>query len=255
MFHAMLNGLVDCEGIEFEAEFADIEQLNLATINHQPNVSKISCAIIDQIRNHYNILLSGAALGFGNGPLIIAREPLSKNELKEKTVAVPGFHTTAYALMCRLFPEIDNYKSYIFHQVLPSVLSGECQVGVLIHEERFSFEKHGAKLVADLGYEWEQKTKLPLPLGAIAVSKLVPTETQFKINRILERSIQYAFAHPMESRQFVREHCRDLSEQVIDNHIKMFVNEYSVNIGADGRCAIKTLNNINPDSAIFIDEQ
>ena len=254
MFHAMLNGLVDSEGLKFDVEFADIEQLNLNAINQTQSVTKISCAIINEIRDRYKILLSGAALGFGNGPLIISKDNISKNNLGGKTIAVPGFHTTAYALMRKLFPEVDNYKPYIFYQVMPAVLNGECNAGVLIHEERFSFQNYGAKLITDLGLEWEQKTNLPLPLGAIAVSQSIHPDLQMKINRTLERSIQYAFAHPKESRQFVREHCRDLSEQVIDNHIKMFVNEYSINIGTDGRLAIKTLNNLNPNTAIFIDE-
>ena len=254
MFHAMLHGLVDCEGEVFEAEFADIEQLNTQVITQQPSVSKISCAIISQIAERYAVLRSGAALGFGNGPLVVAAEPMDKSELEGKRVAVPGAHTTAYALMRRLFPEVSEYEYCIFHQVLPRVLSGECQAGVLIHEERFSFEKQGAVLVADLGREWESRFKLPLPLGAIVVSRELPVELQMKIDRILERSIQYAFAHPMASRDFVCAHCRDLTPEVIDNHIKMFVNEYSLNIGADGRSAIRTLNNIDSTTSIFIDE-
>lgn len=240
MFHAMLHGLVDTEGLTFEVEYHDIEELNAGVINRSPDISKISCAVLPAISDEYRLLDSGAALGRGNGPLLVRRVG---EDFPLKRIAVPGEHTTANALIGKLFPAIEEREPRLFSEIAASVEGGEFDGGVLIHEGRFVYQRRNLELVADLGVEWERQTALPLPLGGIVIRKeLEPYRTQ--VERILRRSIEYAFANPMASRQFVKAHAQELEDSVIDQHIALFVNDFSLSLGEEGRRAITTLTGV-----------
>ena len=240
MFHAMLHGLVDTEGLTFEVEYHDIEELNAGVINRSPDISKISCAVLPAISDEYRLLDSGAALGRGNGPLLVRRV---EEDFPLKRIAVPGEHTTANALIGKLFPAIEEREPRLFSEIAASVEGGEFDGGVLIHEGRFVYQRRNLELVADLGVEWERQTALPLPLGGIVIRKeLEPYRTQ--VERILRRSIEYAFANPMASRQFVKAHAQELEDSVIDQHIALFVNDFSLSLGEEGRRAITTLTGV-----------
>ena len=156
-------------------------------------------------------------------------------------VAIPGEHTTANRLLATLYPGVTDKRVYLFSDVADAVMSDECDAGVLIHEGRFTYREKGLRLVADLGEEWEKKTGLPLPLGAIAVSRRLDRQTQRKIDRVLRRSVEFAFAEPSASAEFVRGYAQELSEEVTHRHIELFVNEYSVDLGAEGRKAVCAL--------------
>ena len=240
MFHAMLHGLVDTEGLTFEVEYHDIEELNAGVINRSSDISKISCAVLPAISDEYRLLDSGAALGRGNGPLLVRRVG---EDFPLKRIAVPGEHTTANALIGKLFPAIEEREPRLFSEIAASVEGGEFDGGVLIHEGRFVYQRRNLELVADLGVEWERQTALPLPLGGIVIRKeLEPYRTQ--VERILRRSIEYAFANPMASRQFVKAHAQELEDSVIDQHIALFVNDFSLSLGEEGRRAITTLTGV-----------
>ena len=244
MFHAMLFGLVDTEGLEFDVSFYDIEELNNHLLDGKVQISKSSYAVLPAICEHYALLDSGSALGRGNGPLVVAARDgvnLSDESLR---VAVPGEHTTANMLMSRLFPAITDKTPRLFSTIAESVEKGEFDAGVLIHEGRFTYQERGLKLVADLGEEWERTTSLPLPLGAIVASRELPDEVRQKVERVLRKSVEYAFANPLASLEFVLDHAREMDPDVVRSHIELFVNQYSVSLGAEGLAAVKWLTGL-----------
>lgn len=238
MFDAMINGRIDTEGLAFDVEYHDIEELNRGVLSSLPDVSKISCAVLPAIAANYRLLSSGAALGRGNGPLLVRR----KGECGDiRRIAVPGQYTTANALIGRLFPNIVERVPMLFSQIAAAVERGEFDAGVLIHEGRFVFHRRNLELVADLGVEWEQQTALPLPLGGIVMRRELPEPLFECVERVLRRSIEFAFANPMLSRDYVKQHAQELEDEVIDKHISLFVNNYSINLGKDGALAIEKL--------------
>lgn len=238
MFDAIVNGRIDCDGMAFDVEYHDIEELNRGAAASRADISKISCAVLPSIAGRYELLDSGAALGRGNGPLLVRRRG---DTAPLRRIAVPGVHTTANALMTRLFPEIVDKEPLLFSEIAAAVERGEFDGGVLIHEGRFVYRQHALELVADLGRLWEQATGLPLPLGGIVMRRSLPEALRRRFERLLRRSIDYAFARPEASRIFIKAHAQELDDRVIDAHIALFVNGYSRSLGDGGRRAIRCL--------------
>ncbi len=238
MFDALINGRIECEGLHFEVEYHDIEELNEGALSGSADISKISCAILPRIARHYSLMSSGSALGRGNGPLLVRRKgctsPLTR-------VAVPGLNTTAAALMARLYPEVGELHPVLFSDIAEAVERGDFDAGVLIHEGRFVYKERNLELIADLGELWEERLHLPLPLGGIVIRRDLGEQLQAQVEGLLRRSIEYAFAHPAASRPFVRSHAQELNDEVIDSHIALFVNNYSLDLGHEGRTAIECL--------------
>lgn len=242
MFDAMINGRIDTEGLKFYVTFADIENLNKALLSGpSPDISKASYAVYPHLQDKYIVLNSGSALGKGNGPLLVAADPDTDITDYSMRVAIPGVNTTANLLLERLYPHLTLKRPYIFSEIMHAVGSGACDAGVLIHEGRFVYHHHGLYLLSDLGLEWERRTGLPLPLGAIVVSRSLPEETRRTVERVLRRSIEYAFANPDASAAFVKSHVQEMDDDVIKSHIALFVNDHSLNIGDTGRKAVQTL--------------
>lgn len=241
MFDAMLNGRIDTDGLQFEVDYLDIEQLNSAALEHRYDVTKCSTAILPAIIQNYRLLDSGSALGRGNGPLLVRRRGF---EGALRNIVVPGLHTTANLLTHRLFEEIENRTPMLFSEISDAVARGEYDAGVLIHEGRFVYERYDLELVADLGIEWERRTALPLPLGSIVASRGVEENVVERIERVLRRSIEYAFANPMASRDYVKNHAQELEDRVIDSHIGLFVNNFSLSLGEEGRRAVAALTGL-----------
>ncbi len=238
MFDAIINRRIDLDGFDIEVTYLDIEQLNAAAMEHKYDITKCSTAILGAVADSYELLDSGSALGRGNGPLLVRR----KGETAPlRRIAVPGEHTTANRLVMRLFPEIEERIPMLFSEIAEAVERGVYDGGVLIHEGRFVYHKRNLELVADLGLEWEARMGLPLPLGSIIVSKALGEETRGRFERLLRHSIEYAFANPMVSREFIKQHAQELDDQVIDSHIALFVNEYSLTLGEEGRRAVEAL--------------
>ncbi len=240
MFDAIVNRRIDTAPFDISVEYLDIEQLNARVLEGGAQISKISYAVYPSIAERYRILDSGSALGRGNGPLLVSKSEvdLSNPYLR---VVVPGMHTTANALMSRLYPHIEHKSPMLFSEIAEAVADGRFDAGVLIHEGRFTYKERGLRLVADLGVEWESRTGLPLPLGAIVASRDLPSEVVVRFEELLRQSIAYAFAHPEESRAYVKEHAQEMADDVIDSHIALFVNDYSLSLGEEGRCAVAEL--------------
>ena len=242
MFDAMVNGRIDTEGLEFEVEYLDIEQLNGAALEQRYDITKCSTAILSAIYDHYALLDSGSALGRGNGPLLVRRKGY---EGAVRSIVVPGLHTTANLLTHRLFPEIETRTPMLFSDIADVVAVGEYDAGVLIHEGRFVYERYNLELVADLGLEWERRTSLPLPLGSIVARRTLDAEVIATVERVLRRSIEYAFGNRMASRDYVKQHAQELDDRVIDSHISLFVNDYSLSLGDEGRRAVALLTGLS----------
>ena len=241
MFDAIVNGRIDCEGLSFEVEYHDIEELNRGVEACEPDISKISCAVLPAIKQHYRLLDSGAALGRGNGPLLVRRKG-DKGAIKH--LLVPGEHTTANALVGRLFPQIEYREPMLFSKIAEAVERGDADGGVLIHEGRFVYERRNLELVADLGVEWERQTDLPLPLGGIVIKRELGDDMRSRVERVLRRSIEYAFDNPLLSRDYIKAHAQEMEDDVIEKHIALFVNDFSLSLGEQGRRAITLLTGL-----------
>jgi len=239
-FHAMVHHVVDTEGMRFEAYMEDIEQLNHRAKHSDPPLCKVSYQLLPQIAHRYRILPCGSALGFGNGPLLVSREPLG-TITPQTRIAIPGVDTTANFLLKFAYPQAVHIQPLLFSQIADAILQNRFDAGVLIHEGRFVYAQQGLHLIADLGACWESRTDLPIPLGGIAVSRKLPDSEQQKMARILHRSIAHALAHPSESQEYVYSHARELEPSVIRNHIELFVNDHTLNLGERGQTAVIAL--------------
>ena len=241
MFWAMLHGQVDTFGLAFDVAFKDIEQLNLAATESAFDVVKISYALYPQISDNYRILTAGSALGFGNGPLLIGKRKIYPDELPHLRIAIPGVCTTANMLLTIAYPSARNKKEYLFSDIEQAVLDGEADAGLLIHETRFTYEQKGLRKIADMGEYWESATGLPLPLGAIAVRRDLPSEVTAKLNTALAAAVRYAFRYPEYPMEFVRSRAQATDAEVCRRHIGLYVNDFSVDLGEKGKLAVDTL--------------
>lgn len=241
-FDAIVNRRIDLRGLEFEVEYADIEELNLGVLNDNPDISKISTALLPRIYDRYALLDSGSALGRGNGQLLVRRKG---DTSPIRSVAIPGEYTTANAMLMHFFPEFTERRPMLFSSIAEAVESGDVDAGVLIHEGRFVYERRNLELVADLGALWEAQTSLPLPLGAIVIRRDLGEQMQREVESLLAESIRFAFANPALSRTYIKTHAQELEDDVIDRHIDLFVNEYSVSLGEEGRRATARLTGVD----------
>jgi 1,4-dihydroxy-6-naphthoate synthase len=241
IFDAMVHQKVDTEGLEFDVVLGDVEELNTKALNNELDVTKISYHAFSKIAHNYLLLDSGSALGFKNGPLLISKHKIYSDELKDIKIAIPGLNTTANLLFSIAFPESKNKKEYLFSDIEEAVLSNEVDAGLIIHENRFTYEKKGLKKIIDLGEYWEEKTGLPIPLGGIAVNRKLDKEIQLKINRVLKRSVEFAFENPKSAYPYIKQYAQEMDEDVMYKHIDLYVNEFSRELGVDGRKAIEIL--------------
>ena len=219
----------------------DIETLNSLALDHRLDLTKISFHALGHLRDHYVLLRTGGALGRGCGPLVVAREPLSPDRLKGRKIALPGRLTTA-ALLLRLFdPSLEKLVYLPFDEIMPACARGEVDAGVIIHESRFTFGKYGLSQVIDLGAWWEEETGHPIPLGGILARRDLGGAMHERLDRSIRSSIEYAHAHPAEVRPYIRRHAQEMDESVMQRHIDLYVNEYSLQYGEDGEAAIRDL--------------
>ena len=237
-FDAIINHRIETNIAEFDVEYHDIEVLNGGVLSGQPDISKISYSVYPKIADRYALLDSGSALGRGNGQLLVRRHG---DNSPLRRIASPGLNTTANALLMRYFPETEEVVPMLFSEIAEAVERGEVDGGVLIHEGRFVYERRNLELVADLGQLWERETGLPLPLGAIVIKRSLGKALRQQFERLLAQSVQYAFDNPTLSRTFVKEHAQELEDEVIDKHIGLFVNDYTLTLGDEGRAAVERL--------------
>ncbi len=236
-FDAIINHRLD-HNFDLEVEYKDIEELNLGVLAGVPDISKISYSVYPKIADRYLLLDSGSALGRGNGQLLVRR----KGERRAiKTVASPGLHTTANALLMRYFPQVESIVPMLFSEIAQAVEQGVTDAGVLIHEGRFVYQRRNLEFVADLGKLWEAQTSLPLPLGAIVIKREVAEQVRADFEALLANSVRFAFDNPTLSREFIKQHAQELEDEIINQHIALFVNNYTVSLGEEGRKAVEKL--------------
>lgn len=247
IFDAMVNKKIDTENLDIDYVIADIENLNNKALNGVLDMTKLSFQTYFKVKNQYTLLNSGSALGRNCGPVLISKKKYSANELNNLKVAIPGINTTANLLLTIAFPDIHNKLIKLFSDIEDAIISEEADAGVIIHENRFTYQNKGLIKIIDLGEYWEKITGYPLPLGCIAVKKDINVGTQNFVSvlntmeRVMRRSIEFALQNPESSLDFVRTHSQTLSDDVINKHIKLYVNDFTVYLGAEGRNAIDRL--------------
>lgn len=241
IFDAMVHGRIDTEGLEFDYKMADVEELNNRAFKAELDITKMSCFAYAFAAAHYLILDSGSALGHRNGPLLISKRRIAGSELASSRIAIPGKYTTANLLFSIAWPEATNKTEYVFSEIEDALLRDEVDAGLIIHETRFTFQKKGLRKISDLGEYWEHLTGLPIPLGLIAVNRRLPRDIALKINRIIRRSLEYAYHDSLASFDFVAANAREMDSTVMNNHIKLYVNKFTVNLGKEGKKAIDNL--------------
>ena len=241
IFDAMIHKKVDTEGLDFDVLLADVEELNRNAFTGNIDITKLSYHAYAYIAHNYKLLTSGSALGYKNGPLLISKRKIYRDEVADLKIAIPGKYTTANLLFSIVFPKVKEKKEYLFSDIEEAILNGEVDAGVIIHENRFTFEKKGLKKIIDLGEDWEEKTNNPIPLGGIVIQRKFEIEIQQKVNRVLKRSVEYAMANPASSYRFVKNYAQEMNDEVIQKHIGLYVNNFTVDLGETGKNAVKTL--------------
>ena len=238
MFDALVNEKIDTNGFSFDVKLSDIEKLNQQAIKGELDITKISFGVYLRIKDTYELLTAGSALGIGVGPLLISKKEFSNPQKEIKTVAIPGKNTTAYFLFKMFYPELNDIREIIFSDIERAVLEGEVDAGVIIHENRFTYQLKGLKKVSDLGELWENKTGQPIPLGGIAIKRNLDDAIKRNVNALIRKSVEFAFANPEESSEYVAKHAQEMSEEVRKKHIQLYVNNFSIDIGEIGKNAI-----------------
>jgi 1,4-dihydroxy-6-naphthoate synthase len=241
MFGPLVKGLTDYKASGLELIMKDIELLNSMAGDHLTTISKISFASYPFIAGEYQILNTGSAVGYKNGPLLVSRRKIYPDEVKELHIAIPGELTTANLLLEILFPGVKQKTTYLFSDIETVVMDNGCDAGLIIHENRFTYRKKGLLKIADLGELWEKEFDSPVPLGGIVIKRSVPYEQKKTFERALGKSIELALRDSKPIWSFIKENARELDDEVIRAHIDLYVNEFSLDLGAKGRQAIRVL--------------
>jgi 1,4-dihydroxy-6-naphthoate synthase len=253
IFDALIHHKIDTEGLEFEVFYDDVETLNQKAFRGELDITKLSYHAFAYVTDKYVLLDSGSALGFGVGPLLISDlgisiSDLEKNQIddpksgiRNPLIGIPGKYTTANFLLGLAFPEATNKQELVFSEIEDALLDSRIDVGLIIHENRFTYQDKGLKKIIDLGDYWEKRTGCAIPLGGIVANRNLPLDVQHKINRILRKSVEFAFANPKSGLAFIKQHAQEMSEEVMYKHIELYVNQYSVELGEEGRKAINLM--------------
>lgn len=241
IFDAMIHGKIDTEDLDFQVRLGDVEELNQMAFDGQLDITKLSYHAYAYLAEQYVLLDAGSALGNNCGPLLIARQAMTEAEITQARVAIPGKYTTANFLLSLAYPDLSDKTPVLFSEIEGAVLRGDYDAGLIIHENRFTYQEKGLVKLIDLGEYWESTTGHPIPLGGIVVNRQLPIAIQHKVNRIMERSVRYAFDHPQDSVSFVKEHAQEMDDTVIRQHINLYVNGFTENLGDKGKAAVQYL--------------
>lgn len=255
IFDALIHHKIDTKGFEFEVHYEDVEKLNQKAFAGELDITKLSYYAFAFAVERYALLDSGSALGFGVGPLLITKKEDLANklesylvsgenipqELQQLRIGIPGKYTTANFLLGLAFPALQNKEEILFSEIENSLLEDKIDVGLIIHENRFTYQDKGLHKVVDLGDYWEKTTDYPIPLGGIVIKRSLPEEVQLQVNQLIQESVQYAFANPKSGLEYIRSHAQEMDESVMYKHIELYVNQYSENLGPTGKNAVKHL--------------
>ena len=251
IFDALVNHTIDTEGLEFEVVLEDVQTLNNRAIEDKLDISKISYAVLPLVVQRYWVLNSGGALGKGVGPLLIAKESMGNavSDIQQKTIAIPGENTTAHMLFSLAYPQAMHKMFMVFSSIEEAVLNDRVDAGVIIHENRFTYQQKGLKKIMDLGTYWETQTQSPIPLGGIVIKRSIDKEVALSVDRVIKRSLEYAFGHYPFISDYVKQHSQEMDTTVMKQHIDLYVNNFSLALGDEGRNAVNTLLKVyNPVS-------
>ena len=243
IFEALANNRLSDVSYSFDYALADIQELNRLALDAQVDMVKISYALYPMISENYQLLTAGSALGRGVGPLVVSKRKIYPDEVEHAKVAIPGETTTANMLFTLAFPKAKNKHVYLFSDIEEAVLQNEADVGVLIHEGRFTFEQKGLKKIIDLGDFWERTSSHPIPLGGIAVRRSLPEKVKQELNNLTRQSVEFAFANTQVVMPFIKKYAQEMDEQVMQKHISLYVNGFTIDLGEKGKQAVADLLN------------
>lgn len=238
IFDALVNEKIDVQGFKFDVMMEDVETLNRWAMQEKLDITKISYGVLPRILPAYRVLDAGGALGKGVGPLLVAKQPIDLEDVSQLRVALPGANTTAHMLFTLAFPDAQQKQFLVFHDIQDAVLRGDVDCGVIIHENRFTYAEKGLHKLLDLGEFWEHNTKSPIPLGGIVMNRRFDPAIMAKIDALIRESVAYSWKQYPVLSPFVREHAQEMSEDVMRQHINLYVNEYSSSLGQEGRSAV-----------------
>ncbi|QDW27468.1 menaquinone biosynthesis family protein [Pedobacter sp. KBS0701] len=258
IFDALIHHKIDTEGLEFEVSYDDVETLNQKALKGELDITKLSFHAFAYVANQYALLDAGSALGFGVGPLLISNKDFNREKDAELQtpdsklrVGIPGKYTTANFLLGIAYPHLQNKQELVFSEIESALLNGQIDLGLIIHENRFTYQDKGLTKIVDLGDYWEKLTGCAIPLGGIVINRNLDREVQLKVNRLIRQSVEFAFAHPQSGIDFIRQHAQAMEESVMYKHIELYVNKYSINLGEEGRKAIDTLFKLAQERGII----
>ena len=258
IFDALVNHKIDTEGFEFDVVLEDVQTLNQWAIEGKLDFSKISYGVLPTVTDEYAVLESGGALGKGVGPLLITTaHNFQKKGIEEMLVAIPGKNTTAHLLFSYAYPQVREKKFMVFHEIEEAVLSGKVDAGVIIHENRFTYQLKGLKKIKDLGEYWEENIKAPIPLGGIVGKRKFDTSILLKVNQLIKKSLEYSFEQYPSISDYIKRNAQEMEESVMRQHIDLYVNNYSLELGHEGRKAVKKLLDVyeNITQSIPVDKE
>lgn len=243
IFDALVHGKVDTEGLKFKVVMEDVEALNQRAFRGELDITKLSYHAYAYLTGKYVLLDAGSALGHNCGPLLISRKELRTSDFSNDRlkIVIPGKYTTANFLLSLAFPYATNKTEMLFSEIEDAVLNEKADAGLIIHENRFTYEQKGLKKVIDLGEYWETLIKAPIPLGGIVIKRELPGNVKQAVNRVIRKSVTYALSDPKSSLPYVKEHAQEMSEEVMYKHIDLYVNQFSVDLGEEGKKAVKLL--------------
>jgi len=246
IFDALVNKKIDTEGFEFDTVLADVETLNQWALEGKLDITKLSFPAFFKSLENYTLLSAGSAIGKGVGPLLIsdAQQEITTEEINQASIALPGINTTANLLFSFAYPEAKDKKFMIFSDIEAALVNKEVDFGVIIHENRFTYRQKGLQKIKDLGEYWEEKMNLPVPLGGIAINQSVKRSAALKVNELIRRSLEFAFKNYPLITDYVKQHSQEMSEEVMRQHIDLYVNKYSLDLGDEGRLAIESLHQV-----------
>ncbi|RYG22015.1 MAG: 1,4-dihydroxy-6-naphthoate synthase [Chitinophagaceae bacterium] len=267
IFDALIHHKIDTEGLAFDVSFHDVETLNQKAMQGELAITKLSFNAFAHVIDRYALLNSGSALGFGVGPLLICKaenltringvlQQLQRDDFRQEDhyqlkTGIPGKYTTANFLLGIAYPQLTNKQEMVFNEIENALLSDKIDLGLIIHENRFTYEEKGLVKILDLGSYWEQVTGCAIPLGGIVINRKLDKNLQQKVDRLIKKSIEFAFENPKSGIEFIRKHAQEMKEEVMYKHIELYVNQYSVNLGKEGRKAVDKLFSLAKEKGII----
>ncbi len=239
IFDGLVNKKIDTGDFTFTVQLEDVETLNEMAKNEVLDFTKISYGVLPLVAEKYKVLNSGSALGKGVGPLLISKKPVDFKDVEKYTIAIPGENTTAHLLFSLAFPNAKNKVFKRYDEIENSVLNSEDILGVIIHENRFTYMEKGLHKIVDLGNFWEEKTSLPIPLGGIVGKRTLDEKILMQVDSLIKKSIQYSYSNYPLITDYIKQHSQEMEEEVMKKHIDLYVNNYSLDLGKDGKNAIE----------------